>query len=130
MVCRRHQKILRHAVLQHRLLAADFGQRQFAVLFVELLEAVEAIATVAHDLAAWHTLPRCLASSSSPTFARMIFCSVVMVVFSNPPRRGATQPRPAPRPASAIVVPGGQNTTVRLSFSYFPAQNWMALAFG
>src|SRR5215468_4561560 len=29
------------------------------------------------------TFPSCLASSSSPTFARMIFCSVVIV----PPRR-------------------------------------------
>ena len=36
---------------------------------------------------------------------------------SNPPRRGTTQPRPAPRPASAIVVPGGQDITVRLNLS-------------
>src|SRR6266511_2936287 len=39
------------------------------------------------------TLPSCLASSSRPTLARMIFCSVVMV-SSNAPRRGASPPRP------------------------------------
>ena len=42
--------LLRHAVLQHRLLAADFLQAQFAALVVELLEPVEAVAAVAHHL--------------------------------------------------------------------------------
>src|SRR5437588_3592804 len=36
--------LLRHAVLQHRLLAADFLQAQFAALVVELLEPVAAVA--------------------------------------------------------------------------------------
>src|SRR5262245_43272193 len=40
--------LLRHAVLQHRLLATDFLQGQFAALVVELLEPVEAVAAVAH----------------------------------------------------------------------------------
>src|SRR5215831_14383279 len=44
-------------------------------------------------LQAWLTLPSCLASSSRPTLARMIFCSVVMV-SSNAPRPGASPPRP------------------------------------
>src|SRR5262249_58412477 len=39
------------AVLQHRLLATDFLQGQFAALVVELLEPVEAVAAVAHHLA-------------------------------------------------------------------------------
>src|SRR4051812_20682729 len=43
--------LLRHAILQHWLLAADFLQSQFAALVVELLEAVEAVAAVAHHLA-------------------------------------------------------------------------------
>src|SRR5262245_20071078 len=43
--------LLRHAVLQHWLLAADFLQGQFAALVVELLEPVEAVAAVAHHLA-------------------------------------------------------------------------------
>src|SRR5947208_16333883 len=42
--------LLRHAVLQHWLLAADFLQAQFAALVVELLEPVEAVAAVAHHL--------------------------------------------------------------------------------
>src|SRR5437660_5396949 len=48
--------LLRHAVLQHWLLAADFLQSQFAALVVELI-----------ILQAWLTLPSCLASSSRPT---------------------------------------------------------------
>ena len=40
--------LLRHAVLQHRLHAADLLQRQFAALLVELLEPVEAVVAVAH----------------------------------------------------------------------------------
>ena len=43
--------LLRHAVFQHRLLAADLGQGEFAALVVELLEAVKAVATIAHHLA-------------------------------------------------------------------------------
>src|SRR5262249_9774419 len=82
--------------LQHRLLAADFLQGQFAALVVQLLESVEAVATEPIILQAWMMLPSCLASSSRPTLARMIFCSVVMV-SSNAPR--------------------GQDTSVRLNFS-------------
>jgi hypothetical protein len=71
------------AVLQHRLAAADLLQRQLAAFVVELLEAVEAVAAVAHHLAGLadprfregRLLPSCLASSSSPSLARMIFWS-------------------------------------------------------
>jgi hypothetical protein len=50
-------------------------------------------------------LPSCLASSSNPTLARMIFCSCVIVVSVTPDGRAAvpavvrTAPRP-PAPAS------------------------------
>jgi hypothetical protein len=43
--------LLRHAILQHWLLAADFLQSQFAALVVKLIEAVEAVAAAAHHLA-------------------------------------------------------------------------------
>ena len=43
--------LLRHAVLQYRLLAADLLQRHLAACVVKLLEAVEAIAAVTHHLA-------------------------------------------------------------------------------
>jgi hypothetical protein len=42
--------ILRHSVLQHRLLAADLLQCQLAAFVVEFFEAVEAVAAVAHHL--------------------------------------------------------------------------------
>jgi hypothetical protein len=42
---------LRHAVLENRLLAADLLQCQLAALIVQLLEAIEAVTAVAHDLA-------------------------------------------------------------------------------
>src|SRR5262245_45629726 len=83
-------------------------KRQFAALVVELLEAVEAVATVAHHFAGLADIAELLASSSSPTLARMIFCSVVMV-SSNAPRRGASPPRPLrapPRLANRRGDPG------------------------
>ena len=67
-------------------------------------------------LQAWLTLPSCLASSSSPTLARMIFCSVVMV-SSN--RRGggrfATPTSSAPRLGSRFAV-GDQDTIRQIKF--------------
>src|SRR5690348_5233741 len=74
------------AVLQDRLAAADLLQRQLAAFVIHLLEPVEAVAAVAEHLAGLadprlrggRLLPSCFASSSSPTLARMIFCSLVM----------------------------------------------------
>jgi hypothetical protein len=43
--------LLRHAVLQHRLLAADLLQRQLTTLVVQFLEPVEAVPAIAHHLA-------------------------------------------------------------------------------
>src|SRR5215831_13733929 len=58
-------------------------------------------------LQAWLTLPSCLASSSRPTLARMIFCSVVMV-SSNAPSGALRHPdRSAPRLGSRFAVGTG-----------------------
>jgi hypothetical protein len=57
-----------------------------------------------HGTPGWLTLPSCLASSSSPTLARMIFCSVVMV-SSNAAEAGRYATPTAPRPASACHSP-------------------------
>src|SRR3984893_2645863 len=88
--------LLCDAVFQHWLLAADLLPRQLGAFVVKLLEAVEAVAAITLILQAWLTLPSCLASSKSPTLARMIFCSVVMV-FSHSPRALRNPDRSAPR---------------------------------
>src|SRR6266516_5207652 len=62
-------------------------------------------------LQAWLTLPSCLASSRSPTLARMIFWSVVMVVSSKSAEAGRFATPTAPRPASACDSPWDQDTT-------------------
>ena len=41
----------RHTVLEDRLLAADLGKCQFATFVIQLLEPVEAVATISHHLA-------------------------------------------------------------------------------
>src|SRR5215831_7625010 len=88
-------------------------------------------------LQAWLTLPSCLASSSRPTLARMIFCSVVMV-SSNAPRPGASPPRPLrARLGSRFAVGTGHLCQIKfwlmhlikdrdalLSFYDFPAEHW------
>ena len=106
--------VLRHAVLQHRLLAADLLQRQIAAFVVQLLETVEAVAAIAHHLASLADVAELLGKLEQSNlgaddllFARRCPPS---------PRRGAAQPRPAPRPASA-VMPGDQDTYVRLSLA-------------
>jgi hypothetical protein len=56
-----------------------------------------------------------LMSSNSPTLARMIFCSVVM--WCSPIRRGGRfTTLTTSRPASAIVVPWGQDTTCQIRY--------------
>ena len=43
--------LLSDAVLKHRLLARDFGQRDLAAFVVQLLESIEAIPAIPHHLA-------------------------------------------------------------------------------
>src|SRR5215469_10728548 len=82
----------RYAVLQHWFAPADLLQRQLAAFIVQLLKPVKAVSAVAHHFAGsadprfreGRLLPSCLASSSKPSLARMIFCSWVIVMVSIP----------------------------------------------
>jgi hypothetical protein len=69
---------LRRRAVGQRLLVRQLLQRRLAALVVECLEAFKAVAAVTITRQAWVTLPSCLASSSSPTLARMILRSAVM----------------------------------------------------
>jgi hypothetical protein len=115
----RHDGILdflRHAVLQHRLLAADLGQRQLPAFVVELLEAVEAVAAIAHHLAGLAHVAELLGKLQQPSLCTNdLLFGRHGVLQSAEAGRFATPT--APRPASAIVVPWGEDTTVRLSIS-------------
>src|SRR5580700_3778956 len=109
--------LLCDAILQYRLLAADLLQRQLAAFVIEFLKAVEAVAAIAHHLAGLADMPSCLASSRSPTLARMIFCSVVM--WCPPIRRGGALRHPdrsAPRLGLRFAV-GSRTPHVRLNLS-------------
>src|SRR5437868_2342321 len=69
--------------------------------FKELYEKGGEIALYPIILQAWLTLPSCLASSSKPTFTRIIFCSCVMS-WSPFPRRGGRGPDSRLRTAPAL----------------------------
>ena len=57
----RHEYELYLAIANDRYLrATDLLQRQLAARVVKLLEAIKAIAAIAHHLAGWLTLPSCL----------------------------------------------------------------------
>ena len=62
--------LLRYTILQDRLLAADFLQRQFAALVVELLEAIETVAAVAHHLAGLADVAELLGQLQQSDFGR------------------------------------------------------------
>jgi hypothetical protein len=66
-------------VLGIRFPATDLPQSVLAAGVVQLLEPVEAVPAVAHNLKAGETLPSCFASSRTPSLVLMIFCSVVIV---------------------------------------------------
>src|SRR5262245_43534034 len=107
--------LLRHAVLQHRFLAADFLQRQFATLVVELLEPVEAVAAVAHHFAGLADIAELLGELQQANLrANDLLFSRHGVLQCAEAGRFATPT--APRPASACDSPWGQDTSVRLSF--------------
>src|SRR5262249_42554956 len=107
--------LLRHAVLQHRLLAADLLQRQFAALLVQLLKPVEAVTAVTHHLAGLADIAELLGKLQQANLgADDLLFSVLGVLHSA--EAGPFAPRPAPRPASAWDSPWGQDTSVRLSF--------------
>ena len=65
----RHDRLLdrdRHAVFQDRLAAADLLERLLAALIVELLEAVEAVAAVAHHLTGLANIAELLGQFQQP----------------------------------------------------------------
>src|SRR5262249_54810546 len=72
--------LLRHAVLQHRLLAADFLQRQFAALVVQLLKPVEAVAAITHHLAGLADIAELLGKLQQANLG------ADDLLFSSPPR--------------------------------------------
>src|SRR5262249_60983390 len=92
--------ILRHAVLQHRLLAADLLQGQLAAFVVKLLETIEAVAAIAHHLAGFADVAELLGKLQQSNFGAddLLFGSHGVL---QSPRRGAAAPRPAPPPPSA-----------------------------
>src|SRR3954467_4798849 len=61
---------------------------------------------------AWLTLPSCLASSSRPTLARMIFCSLVMTMFLVNAEAGRCAPRPLR--AQPRLVPQPNDTVCQI----------------
>src|SRR4051794_11802005 len=61
---------------------------------------------------AWLTLPSCLASSSRPTLARMIFCSLVMTVVLVNAEAGRCAPRPLR--AQPRLMPQPNNTVCQI----------------
>src|SRR4051794_5402514 len=61
---------------------------------------------------AWLTLPSCLASSSRPTLARMIFCSLVMTVVLVNAEAGRCAPRPLR--AQHRLMPQTNNTVCQI----------------
>ena len=110
--------LLRHAVLQHRLLAADFLQGQFAVLVVELLEPVEAVAAVAHHfiLQSLADIAELLGKLQQANLGAddLLFSRHCVLQCAEAGRFAIPT---APRPASARDSPWGQDTSARLSFS-------------
>src|SRR5258707_853544 len=58
--------LLRHAILQYRLLAADLLQRQLAAFVIEFLKAVEAVAAIAHHLAGLADIAELLGELQEP----------------------------------------------------------------
>jgi len=64
------------AVLQHRLAPGHFRQRDFAAFLVEFLEAVEAVAAVAHDLAGLGDIAQLPAQLQQPDLGpdHLAFC--------------------------------------------------------
>jgi hypothetical protein len=97
--------LLRHAVLQHRLLAADFLQGQFAALLVKLLEPVEAVAAVAHHFAGLADIAELLGELQQTNFGTddLLFSGHGVL---QSPRRGASPPRPLRAPPRLAIRRG------------------------
>ena len=84
-------------ILQHRLAAANLGQRQFAALLVEFLKAIEAVARVAHDPTGLSDVLKLLGQFQQAHFGAddLLFLSHVGSPFRRGQQAGA---RPGPLP--------------------------------
>jgi hypothetical protein len=107
--------VLRYAVLQHRLLAADLLQCQLAAFVVELFEAVEAVAAVTHHLAGLAYIAELIGElQQSDLGADDLLLSGHGVLQIAEAGRFATPT--APRPTSACDSPWGQDTICQIKF--------------
>src|SRR6202030_4448693 len=108
--------LLCDAVFQHWLLAADLLQRQLTAFVVKLLEAVEPVTAVTHHLAGLADIAELLGKLQEPDLGAddLLFGGHGVLQFAE---AGRCATPTAPRPASAAIVPGGQDTTVRLNLS-------------
>src|SRR5262249_47204665 len=105
--------LLRHPVLQHRLLAADLLQRQLAAFVVELLEPVEAVAAVAHHLAGLADVAELLGELQQPNLGAddLLFGrhGVLQCAEAGRFATPTTPHAPAPRFGSRIAVGPGHH---------------------
>src|SRR6202022_3724415 len=79
----------RRAVLQHRLAAADLLQRQLASFFVQLLEAKESVAAVAHHLAGLAYIAQLLGQLQQSDLRPNDLLLLRHFVISVPPKGGS-----------------------------------------
>src|SRR5207245_3176711 len=104
-----------HAVLQHRLPAADLLQRQLAAFVVEFLEAVEAVAAVSHHLAGLAHIAELFGEFQQPDLgANDLLLGRHGVLQCAEAGRFATPT--APRPASACDSPWGPGHLRQIKF--------------
>src|SRR5262249_15613141 len=108
--------LLRHPILEHRLLAADLLQRQFAAFVVKLLEAVEAVAAVAHHLAGLAHIAELLGELQQSNLGadNLLFGRHGVL---NAPRRGASPPRPLRAPPRLAIRRGRTRTPLSYQVS-------------
>ena len=101
--------LLRHAILQHGLLAADLLQSKVPAFVVKLLEAIEAVAAIAHHLAGLTHIAELFGKLQQSNFgADDLLFSRHGVLQCAEAGRFATPT--APRPASACDSPWGTKT--------------------
>src|SRR5262249_21187687 len=107
--------LVRHAVLQHRFLAADFLQGQFAALVIELLELIEAVAAVAHHFAGLDDVVLPVGVPHAGDFRAAGILVSPRGVLQGAEARAVAAPT-APRPASARDSPWGPGHLCQVKF--------------
>ena len=89
------------------LLAADLLQRQLTAFLVKLLEAIKTVPRITHHFACLADVAELLRKLQQAYLGSndLLILGHIGVLLKTP-RRGAAQPRPAPRPASACNCRG------------------------